>query len=92
MACIATKIFCGSNVEKLTVFVFLTSGKFCNDLADSDLCVFLLQEGKQGKLVAYTEATKEQVCSNLSLFCCRDKVCLPTAANLYRSVWFDVSI
>ena len=36
-------------------------GKFCSELADSDVSVFLLQEGKQEKLIGFTEAKLEEV-------------------------------
>jgi len=35
-------------------------GKFCSELADSDVSVFLLQEGKQEKLIGFTEAKLEE--------------------------------
>ena len=36
-------------------------GKFCSELADSDVTVFLLQEGKQEKLIGFTEGKLEEV-------------------------------
>ena len=50
------------------IIYFLSIGKYFKELSDSDITVFLMEESKGGKLVAFTETEIEQVMSFYNLF------------------------
>ena len=43
------------------IICFFSVGKYLKELSDSDITVFLMEESKGGKLVAFTETEIEQV-------------------------------
>ena len=43
------------------IIYFFSVGKYFKELSDSDITIFLMEESKGGKLVAFTETEIEQV-------------------------------
>ena len=45
----------------MTISVFICSGKFCDDIVDTDMTVFIVESKPSWKLVAFTNTTIDGV-------------------------------